>query len=91
MSQLLTSRVLPPSELNDHNFSEIYSLFSDYFHSKDDVFQKDLFKKDWVILLEKNGSKRIKGFTSIGCLDLEQYGKKMRAVYSGDTIIDKDL
>lgn len=90
MSQLLTSRVLSPSELNDQNFSEMYSLFSDYFHSKEDIFQKDLFRKDWIILLEKKGSKSIKGFTSIGCLDLVQKGKEMSAVYSGDTIIDKN-
>ena len=45
MSQLLTSRVLSPSELNDQNFSEMYSLFSDYFHSKEDIFHRTCSEK----------------------------------------------
>ncbi len=89
MSELLTSRILAPKELSDHEFSDIFSLFSEYFYSNKDIFQRDLLKKDWIILLEKSENQSIKGFTSIGYLDLEYCGSKLRTVFSGDTIIDR--
>jgi len=52
-------------------------------------FEKDLLEKHWVILLEDVVTGGIKGFSTQMLLEGKVEGETVRAIFSGDTIIDK--
>jgi hypothetical protein len=53
------------------------------------TFLRDLEEKDWVILLT-NGSGRIVGFSTQMLSTAEVEGRLVRAIFSGDTIVDPE-
>ncbi|MCI0490637.1 MAG: hypothetical protein L0229_28935 [Blastocatellia bacterium] len=53
-------------------------------------FLSDLSKKDSVILLRDNRSDTIQGFSTLMKVRIEIDGRSLRAVFSGDTVIEKD-
>jgi len=52
-----------------------------------DVFEADLAAKDWVLLLRGTGDGILRGFTTIALMAAEVQGRAVRALFSGDTII----
>ena len=55
-----------------------------------DRFVEDLAEKEWVLLLRDVEEGTIQGFTTAMFIDREVQGVPIRAVYSGDTIINKE-
>jgi hypothetical protein len=53
------------------------------------LFEKDLLEKHWVILLEDVVTGNIKGFSTQMLLEAKVEDETVRAIFSGDTIIDK--
>jgi hypothetical protein len=53
-------------------------------------FDADLAEKDWVILLRDRDTGVIGGFSTQMLLDAEVQGRPIRALFSGDTIVDRD-
>ena len=71
--------------------AEMKSLLTAYYLGVDPKqFEYDLDEKEHVILL-RNGAatERIVGFSTLMLLDLEVVGKQVKAVFSGDTIVDR--
>lgn len=52
-------------------------------------FLRDLGEKRWSILIEETGSGRLVGFSTLVLLEGAVDGQRYRAVYSGDTIVDR--
>lgn len=52
-------------------------------------FLRDLAEKRWSILIEETGSGRLVGFSTLVLLEGAVDGQRYRAVYSGDTIVDR--
>lgn len=52
-------------------------------------FDRDLADKSWSILLEESGTGKLVGFSTLRRLDGEVDGRAYRAIYSGDTIVDR--
>lgn len=76
----------------DHNTRQrLYEIFIKYYSKTDrETFDKDLNEKQWVLLM-KDHDRTIQGFTTMMLYDLVFQGKPVRAVFSGNTIIEKDF
>jgi hypothetical protein len=72
------------------NIKQMYDLYSTYYENTSlDIFINDLSKKTGVILVVRKSDDRIVGFSTQTVLNLTIKGKRVRGVFSGDTIIDQ--
>jgi hypothetical protein len=69
---------------------EMLSLMARYFSNVSrSVFERDLSEKEWCVVLT-DGSGRIKGFSTMMLMRATVEGRPVAAVYSGDTIVDRE-
>jgi hypothetical protein len=77
------------SALGNRTVDEMYALYHRYYDSTSlQLFQSDLKEKDFVVVLKDEASSVV-GFSSLALVDSEIDGQRIRAIYSGDTIIDR--
>lgn len=77
------------SALGSRTISEMYALYRRYYDSTSyALFESDLRDKDFVVVLKDEAS-AVVGFSSLALLSAEIDGQQIRAIYSGDTIIDR--
>jgi len=77
------------SALTSRTVGEMYALYHRYYDSTTpQLFESDLKDKDFVVVLKDDASSVV-GFSSLALLSAEIEGKRIRAIYSGDTIIDR--
>ncbi|MDH3861878.1 MAG: hypothetical protein OEU53_09255 [Gammaproteobacteria bacterium] len=68
----------------------MYDLFCQQFDGVSfDVFNRDLERKNWVLLLQ-NENGVLCGFSSMDIYDVEVDGQTIAVVYSGDTVVDSE-
>lgn len=68
----------------------MFQLMESYYDSIDDAqFNADLSKKDSVIVLCDTSTDLICGFSTLVTITTQIEGRMLRAVFSGDTVIDK--
>jgi hypothetical protein len=85
----LFAKTLIINKLTDADIDVMYKLFEKYYENTDKVkFISDLKDKTSVILLKCKNKKNIIGFSTIKELEIYVGGKKIRSIFSGDTIID---
>jgi hypothetical protein len=86
----LTGEVRPVENLTSGERGEMFSLMRRYFANVSrTVFERDLSEKEWCILLT-DASGRVKGFSTMMLVRAEVDGRPVAAVYSGDTIVDRE-
>ena len=75
--------------LSSSEDAELYRLFEQYYsHVSRDLFERDLDDKDWVLMLrDRHGV--VKGFTTLKLYDTKLLGRRVRALFNGNTIIDQ--
>jgi hypothetical protein len=84
----LTAFVRPRREVSEGDVAEMYRLYAEYYAAtSQDLFQSDLANKDYVIELRDGLS--LKGFSTLAVMDYDVTGDRHRALFSGDTIIDR--
>jgi hypothetical protein len=67
----------------------MYALLKNHFEGITwQVFQSDLERKNWVLLLKDETSDTLKGFSSLMFCQTSFAGETISVVYSGDTIVD---
>jgi hypothetical protein len=54
------------------------------------AFAADLDEKDWVIVLTDPHTETLCGFSTQMLLNVDVAGRRVRALFSGDTIVDRD-
>jgi len=87
----LDGRIVEASAIDRQKADELFELMDKYYgRMSRETFLRDLYEKDWVLLLTKQGSEKIEGFTTILRMEATLDGKLYRALYSGDTIIDAE-
>ena len=68
----------------------MYDLFCQQFDGVSfDVFNRDLERKNWVLLLQ-NENGVLCGFSSMDIYDVDVDGQTIAVVYSGDTVVDSE-
>ncbi|MES2092143.1 MAG: hypothetical protein V4532_19495 [Pseudomonadota bacterium] len=81
------------NKINDLTIFDIlrmHAIFeSHYANSPISTFMDDLGKKDGVFLVRKKSTDEIVGFSSLGIYEFMHGGKKVKGLFSGDTIIEK--
>lgn len=88
----LQGDILKVAELKNCQVDAMFRLFSAYYDNvTQDKFVSDLNEKAWVVLLRDDLSEQIRGFSTQMLLSAEVEGIKMKAIFSGDTIIHQDF
>lgn len=90
-SAKLTGRVVRRQDVDAVLTERLYELFSRfYIHVDRDAFDRDQAEKDWVLLLsDRSGD--VQGFTTLKQYEITVQGRHVRAVFSGNTIIDREF
>jgi hypothetical protein len=92
MTAKLKAQIVPISALTLSHKVRMFELMQTYYDQVSrEQFLKDLTKKTDVILLLDSVDKQVQGFSTLMKLSLEQNGKPLRAIFSGDTVIDKSF
>ena len=89
-SNRLTGYVVRRDHLDRDATDRLFGLFTTHYtHVEREVFDHDLEAKDWVLLLEDETG-QFRGFTTLVVYDLEVMGRRVRAAFNGNTVIDHD-
>ena len=76
------------ASLDGRTVSAMFDLYDTYYDATSrPLFETDLRNKDFVIAL-REPSGALAGFSTLAVLEAEIGGERLRAIYSGDTIID---
>ena len=74
--------------LSDRAVGAMFNLYDQYYDATSrPLFEADLRNKDYVVTL-REPSGALAGFSTLAVLEAEIGGARLRAIYSGDTIID---
>ncbi len=88
---LLHGKIVNIADLDEKEISRMIEVFNIYFSGiKEEKFLKDLRAKDSVLLLQ-DASGLTQGFTTIQFINIATEGKPLRAIFSGNTIIQKEF
>ena len=86
----LIGEVRPVESLSSRERDQMYDLMERYYSNISRiVFEQDLSEKEWCILLT-DASGRVRGFSTMMLMRTVVDGRPIAAVYSGDTIIDRE-
>lgn len=86
----LRGHVVPAREIDVELHDRLYELFCRYYlHVDRAAFDGDQAEKDWILLLT-DAADDVQGFTTMRQYDVEIHGRPVRAIFSGNTIIDRD-
>lgn len=84
----LDATVDPVASLTDRAIGAMFDLYNRYYDATSrPLFEADLRNKDYVVTL-REPSGALAGFSTLAVMAAEIGGKPLRAIYSGDTIID---
>ncbi|WP_290639876.1 hypothetical protein [Aquabacterium sp.] len=72
------------------NIKQMYDIYASYYENTSlDIFLNDLSKKSGVILVTRKSDDKIVGFSTQTFFDITVDGKRVRGIFSGDTIIEQ--
>jgi hypothetical protein len=87
----LVGQLIPAAAVTPAQRDAMFALMDrHYLNVTRGRFDSDLAEKDWVILLRDRQSGAIGGFSTQVLMDVQVAGRPMRALFSGDTIVDRD-
>ena len=85
----LRHEIVPVEKIDVVLMESLFSLFQFHYDAVTrDRFEADLEEKDCIVLLRDTQNGEVKGFSTQQILTTEIDGKRVRALFSGDTIID---
>lgn len=85
----MKSWLVPVQKLLTSDRIAMYALLNNHFRGVTwEVFQADLERKNWVLLLRDEITDTLKGFSTLMLCQTTFWGEKISVVYSGDTIVD---
>jgi hypothetical protein len=83
----LTAIVRPQAEIDAARRERMYALYATYYDAvTPERFRSDLEDKDFVIELREQDE--LRGFSTVALMDFDACGAR-RAIFSGDTIVDR--
>lgn len=87
----LQGSLVSTKDLTTHERDTMFSLMVEYYENIDRAtFEADLQEKHWVIRLVDHQANKIRGFSTQVLLDVDTGSKRAAALFSGDTIVDRD-
>lgn len=87
----LTGQLVRVAEIGAGRRDEMYALMDAYYENMDPAtFNSDLDQKEWVIQIVDSASNELKGFSTQMLIHMLVDGRSIRALFSGDTIVESD-
>lgn len=87
----LKGLLVPAAALTQAQRDEMFALMARYYENVTrPAFAADLAEKQWVIVLLDPKTEAVCGFSTQMLLDVEVAGRLVKALFSGDTIVDRD-
>jgi len=85
----LTGRILRVDDVSSERRDEMFDLMSRHFEFvRRAEFDDDLSEKDWVIEMTDRATNVLCGFSTQMVFDFDTRGRTVKALFSGDTIVD---
>ena len=89
MTNPLTTHTQTPQTLSEAQIAQLYTLYATYYGgTSPELFRRGLHEKDQILILQ-DGNTPI-GFTTLKILHTQHQNQPIRAIFSGDTIIQHD-
>ncbi|MDZ4818931.1 MAG: hypothetical protein SGJ20_08170 [Planctomycetota bacterium] len=86
----LTGRLTDVSDLSRSARDQMFALMERHYHNVSRaMFDADLAEKQWVIQIEDQETTELCGFSTQMMLDIRVGARPTKALFSGDTIIDR--
>lgn len=86
----LSARLTATADVSAAQRDALFALMErHYVNVRRDVFDADLADKSWVILIREPVGGELCGFSTQTLLDADVDGRPVKALFSGDTIIDR--
>jgi len=86
----LEGRLIPTSELTSRERRQMFDLMDrHYTNVHRETFDADLAEKQWIIGIYERPTGRLCGFSTQMLVDATIGGRTIKALFSGDTIIDR--
>jgi hypothetical protein len=83
-----SARFVPVSALTDETREQMFRIYlASYDGSSETIFRADLAAKDEVLLVR--AAEELVGFTTLRSFHRDWCGRRVRVVYSGDTVIER--
>jgi hypothetical protein len=87
----LSGWVIPRQDVDAALAGRLFELYARYYQHVDRaVFDRDQAEKDWILLLT-DSSEVVQGFTTLKLYEVAVLDRRLRAVFSGNTIIDRSF
>ncbi len=84
----LRANIIRIPDLRPEDAGQMYALFERYYDAVDfEMFRADLAEKDFVVLLTDHFH-QVRGFSTLAVIKTQFEGQPVRALFSGDTIVD---
>lgn len=78
-------------DISMRDISQMYAIFEKYYeHSPFEKFLSDLNKKDGAFLVRRTEDEKVVGFSTLAVYNMEVDGRRIKGVFSGDTIVEKE-
>jgi hypothetical protein len=92
MKNRLKATIYPLRSIHPDDLVSMHRILEKYYYNADvNTFLRDLNKKDGAVIIRKRDTKEVVGFTTYVKVDIEHKGKKVSALFTGDTIIEKEF
>ncbi len=92
MAQSLEARVLPVDDVSRSGRNDMFRLMQrHYANVKKEVFDRDLAKKQWIIQVRSLATGELCGFSTQAVVDVTVEDRPIKALFSGDTIIEPEF
>lgn len=86
----LRGAIYPSVQVNGKMLQEMWDLFVDYYADINyERFRNDLYRKSHVVCIFEKKTGILKGFSTLQALSTTIEGRFIRAVFSGDTVVDR--
>jgi regulatory protein YycI of two-component signal transduction system YycFG len=80
----------PVAKIDVHDIRQMYGIYCQYYENTTwDIFLRDLSNKTGAFVLYDPKEDRVVGFSTVMTSDIVVQRKAARAVFSGDTVIEK--
>ncbi len=86
----MKSETRPLGRITERQREQMFGLMQASYYGMDrSAFDRDLGEKEAVFLIIDDEGERVVGFSTVAVLDLEVSGRPVKAVFSGDTIVEE--
>ena len=92
MSKIVKVNISSVNNITKQDIDNMYALMETFYDGMNyENFQKDLYAKNWCLILRKTSDDKIIGFTTIKYFKLTFDNEDIYGIFSGDTIVHKDF